>query len=188
MSGERRSFSSGQDVWESGDRYWISNPPGMPRPLLDGRPVAWAEYPLDEREGDHLVAWDDDHHVYPEEVELQDPARLYEAFYERLCVLCGERLGDPVFFFADEEANGPTRPRPGAPDTRSVPVIAQGGLHPRCARFTCAHCPGVPLWDRLSVPAAMWEELVAGAYPGGLIYPDPDWLERAYELSEGDDA
>jgi hypothetical protein len=145
------------------------NPPGMPRPLLEGgQPLPWAEYPVDLREGDHLIAYDDDSCAYIEDVPLQDPERLYEAFYERLCVLCGEPLGDPVLFFADVDDW----------------VVAQGGLHRRCARFTRAHCPGVPGWDLLSVPAPLWDELVTTAdHPDACsgIRPEREWLERAYE-------
>jgi hypothetical protein len=116
------------------------NPPGMPRPLLEGgQPLPWAEYPVDLREGDHLI-----------------------------CVLCGEPLGDPVLFFADVDDW----------------VVAQGGLHRRCARFTRAHCPGVPSRDLLSVPAPLWEELVRTAdHPDACsaIRPEREWLERAYE-------
>jgi len=169
----------------SSDEYpALLNPPGMPRPLRDGRPVPWAEYALDDRDDDRFVAWEDDHHVYRVPVPLQDPERLYEAFHERLCVVCGERLGDPVHFFADMWETGA-----GGPDnaSRHVALIAQGGLHRRCARLTQAHCPGVPAWDLLSVPAAMWDDLVAEIRSPdgrGAIRPDPDWLDRAYELSE----
>jgi hypothetical protein len=150
------------------------NPPGMPRPLLPGgQPLPWAEYPLGQREGDHLIAYDDDSCAYLEPVQLQVPERLYEAFYERLCVLCGEPLGDPVFFFADL-GDG---------------LVAQGGLHRRCARFTRAHCPAVPSRDLLAVPAALWEELVATAdHPDkySAIRPEREWLERAYERAVDD--
>jgi hypothetical protein len=91
------------------------------------------------------------------ETPLQDASKIDEAWEDGLCVLCGEPLGEEVYFFSTD---GETLP--------------QGGLHPRCGRLTRAHCPGVNWggWDLFRAPRAAWDELRRSAPSPGEHYPD----------------
>ena len=116
-----------RDTWEPGDEI----PRGLPRPIYKGRPVPWAEIserispfgdPLESDAAQNDERLDDGFWLGPQ-VQLQDAERLDEAWTDGLCVLCGETLGEEVHFF-----------------TEDWQTLAQGGLHPRCARLTRAHC------------------------------------------------
>jgi hypothetical protein len=147
-----------RDTWQPGEQI----PRGLPRPIYKGRPLPWAEEserttpfgdPLDSERAWHDERLDD---IFWENVAPpQCPSRLDEAWREGLCVLCGEPLGDEVYFFTDGEE------------------LAQGGLHPRCARLTRAHCPGVrDCWAMCQAQRAAWDELRRAAPGPGETYPD----------------
>jgi hypothetical protein len=168
---------SARDDWEPGTEI----PRGLPRPIYKGRPLPWVEKserltpfggPIDsERAADDErldVSW----WLTP----LQDAEKLAEAWEDGLCILCGEPLTEEVFFFSTDGR-----------------ALVQGGLHPRCAKLTRAHCPGVNWggWDTCRAPRASWDELRRAAPSPGHDYPNmsaplpdecgpvPEWPRRA---------
>jgi hypothetical protein len=138
------------------------NPPGMPRPIhtMPGRRPA-RPYPLP-----WVFDWDETSAGAGPEYVGVSPTRLDEAWENLYCILCGEDLADPVYFFEDGDS------------------IGQGGLHRRCARLTEAHCPGIPgAWDPARTSLAEWERLTRETAPdatrGAELPSDFDYESRA---------
>ena len=61
------------------------NPPGMPRPLWDNKPVPWSSEKYNDRDEPHF--------------EAIDGNRQHRAIVSKLCVLCGMPLDDPAYGF-----------------------------------------------------------------------------------------
>jgi len=144
--GHLGAFSvEGAPYWEPG----MENPPGMPRPVYERSPVPWTTQTDPEMfepyfkatEGGFGTAVGGGDFLF----ERGDNERMQEALEGGLCVLCGEPLGDPVWFFLDPRAH----------------TAIDGGLHERCARMTAAHCPhmqaGGPVLS--TAPRASWDRI-----------------------------
>jgi len=153
--------------WEPG----MENPPGMPRPIYQGKPVPWTTVTdpedfeprskgldLPQGEGQFLF-------------ERGSTPRIDWGREEGLCVLCGEGLGDPVYFFLDNRIN----------------TIVDGGLHKKCLAMTRAHCPhlrdgaadgkyslAAMAWSEWRHVMAEWEEGGSGAEASLLGWPPRD--------------
>lgn len=65
-----------------------SNPPGMPRPMFDNKPVPWSS---------------DSKSPFEPAFEVIDSWRQEQAYKDNLCVLCGEALTDPVYAYVKSD-------------------------------------------------------------------------------------
>jgi hypothetical protein len=95
------------------------NEPGLPRPIFDNMPVP---YTTEVNSGGE-PAWRE-----------ADQNRLAECWTQNLCIVCGLPLADPVSVFCSIKPNR---------DLGQAGQIVDGGLHPRCAALTKAHCPHI---------------------------------------------
>jgi len=144
---------------------WTSeNPPGMPRPLFDNRPVPWTS---------EQKQWEDDD-GYPTTIpdfSVIDRERQLEAFRENLCVLCGDPLTDPVHCFGNDSGD-----------------LVDGGLHPRCARMTAAWCPHIKdqvangEWYEVTVPLQSWITEPRNDFGGIDQIPENNFIAKTADM------
>jgi hypothetical protein len=140
------------------------------RPELQALPARMAEQPIDERgyPVPWFVAWMDD----KPEFRAMDPMKFLRAIKEKLCWVCGQKLGVNVTFVAG--------PMCGINRTSSEPPN-----HQECARYSARNCPFlnnprmVRREDDLSLE-------IAGNVAGIAIRRNPGvtmlWNTRQYEI------
>jgi hypothetical protein len=117
------------------------NEPGLPRPIFDNMPVPYTT----EVNAIGEPAWRE-----------ADQNRLAECWTQNLCIVCGLPLADPVSVFSSIKPNR---------DLGQAGQIVDGGLHPRCAALTKAHCPHIrdyiQNYELHQIPFEYWEGMTA---------------------------
>jgi hypothetical protein len=151
--------TAGGDTWDGSPGLYTEehNPRGLPRPIWKGMPVPWT--------GDSEMTLDGYVPNFPNTRE----DRMNQAENLDLCLLCGLELSDPVIVFADSSGG-----------------IVDGGLHPRCAKITKAHCPHLRdddgYYTLISIPLSSWNHGNNG------IVPEDNFLFESAKLAEVTDS
>jgi len=118
---------------------------GLPRPIYDNKPVPWTSMGERDPFGQPIPNF-----------SAIDSNRQENAWINDLCVLCGEALTDPVSAIYNVDEN----------NIHTNNAVVDGGMHPRCAKMTIAHCPHIAVgmgttYAIMTIPLASWGSVKA---------------------------